>query len=376
MGSVDFKHNDDKKQANNPANGTPFFKPVIQPKLTVNEPGDSFEQEADTMADRVMNMSHPGTGQSAFFNAANAPLQRKCQACEEEDKFVHRKESDGSDVQGGHDLDNYVGSLGSTGQSMPQSSRQFFEPRFGHDFSNVKIHTDSVAAKSAQSINALAYTTGNNIIFNSGQYSPESDSGKKLMAHELTHVVQQSDRVQPYRPKNAFNFGKADQPPALVEDSFNWDKDQETKPWIEEITVTLDKQQTDANGANMWTGTGVAKYYKDKMTAVNFTVAAGSPELGMTTAGNFHVIRMEGVGYNSGSHSAPFKPGEREGPNNRYSKDLSANMHFAVFFHGGEALHQGPTDASSHGCVHVGGEIQQINYHSVLYHTKVNIIKK
>ncbi|MDP9076959.1 MAG: DUF4157 domain-containing protein [Bacteroidota bacterium] len=351
-------------------------KAFFQPKLTVNQPNDVYEQEADAMADKVMRIPDPSANQNAFFRPDNSMIQRKCQACEEEDKFVRRKEGDGAEAEGGHNLDSYVSTLGSSGQPMPEGSRSFFEPRFGRDFSDVKLHTDSLAAKSAQSINALAYTTGSNIVFNSGQYAPESDSGKKLMAHELTHVVQQSHRVQPYRPKNAFNFGKADQPPALVEDSFNWDKDQETKPWIEEITVTLDKQQTDANGANMWTGTGVAKYYKDKMTAVNFTVAAGSPELGMTTAGKFHVIRMEGVGYNSGSHSAPFKPGEREGPNNRYSKDLSANMHFAVFFHEGEALHQGPTDASSHGCVHVGGEIQQINYHSVLYHTKVNIIKK
>ena len=74
---------------------------------------------------------------------------------------------------------------------MPESSRNFFEPRFGHDFSNVRLHTDTIATKSAQSINALAYTSGNNIVFNSGYYSPESDSGKRLMAHELTHTLQQ-----------------------------------------------------------------------------------------------------------------------------------------------------------------------------------------
>jgi hypothetical protein len=79
---------------------------------------------------------------------------------------------------------------------MPDSSRKFFEPRFGHDFSNVKLHTDPDAAESAQSINALAYTSGNNIVFNTGQYSPGSESGKKLMAHELTHVVQQGGAIQ------------------------------------------------------------------------------------------------------------------------------------------------------------------------------------
>ena len=187
-----LNHGNDQKETNSAGNGLPFFKSIIQTKLSVNEPGDHYEREADAMADKVMRMTDTSANQNTFFKPADNTLQRKCQACEEEDKFVHRKEGDGSEVQGGHDLDSYVGSLNSSGQSMSASSRQFFEPRFGHDFSNVKIHTGSVAAKSAQAINALAYTSGNNIVFNSGQYSPESDSGKKLMAHELTHVVQQS----------------------------------------------------------------------------------------------------------------------------------------------------------------------------------------
>jgi hypothetical protein len=162
----------------------------FQPKHTVNQPNDIYEQEADAVADKVMRMPNPGYNDSSFFKPAPAIVQRKCQHCEEEEK-VHRKESTSAEVRGSNRLDSYVGSLGTSGQPLPESSRQFFEPRFGQDFSNVRLHTDSVAAKSAQSINALAYTTGNNIVFNSGQYSPDSDSGKKLMAHELTHVVQQ-----------------------------------------------------------------------------------------------------------------------------------------------------------------------------------------
>lgn len=168
-------------------------KAFFQPKLTVNQPNDVNEQEADHMADKVMRITDSPSNQNTFFKTAANAVQRKCQACEEEDKFVHRKESNSDSTRSNHDLDNYVSSLHSSGQSLPASSRQFFEPKFGHDFSNVKIHTDSVAAKSAQSINALAYTSGNNIVFNSGQYSPESDSGKRLMAHELTHVIQQNN---------------------------------------------------------------------------------------------------------------------------------------------------------------------------------------
>lgn len=162
----------------------------FQPKLTVNEPGDSYEQEADAMADHVMRMSDIPHNENTFFKPSVSHVQRKCQHCEEEEKMLHRKESTGDEVQGSNDLDSYISSLSSKGQPLPETSRKFFEPRFGKDFSNVRLHNDSVAAKSAQSINALAYTTGNNIVFNNGQYSPDSDSGKRLMAHELTHVVQ------------------------------------------------------------------------------------------------------------------------------------------------------------------------------------------
>jgi hypothetical protein len=174
--------------ARNASSNSPFF----QPKLTVNQPNDVYEQEADAMADRVMRMAAPDHHENAFFKPAADNIQRKCQHCEEEEK-VQRKENSGDNADGSYQLDSYVGSLGSSGQAMPESSRQFFEPRFGRDFSNVRIHTDTVAAKSAQSINALAYTTGNNIVFNSNQFSPESDGGRRLIAHELTHVIQQGD---------------------------------------------------------------------------------------------------------------------------------------------------------------------------------------
>ncbi|CAN5484934.1 hypothetical protein BH09BAC6_BH09BAC6_01770 [soil metagenome] len=163
---------------------------LIQPKLSVNTPGDVYEQEADHMADKVMRMADRSVNSKVFFKPAVSSVQRKCAACDEE-KNIQRKENTTDAGQGGGQLDSYVSSLGSSGRQMSEVSRKFFEPRFGHDFSNVRLHTDAVAAKSAQSINALAYSTGNHIVFNSGQYSPESDSGKKLIAHELTHVIQQ-----------------------------------------------------------------------------------------------------------------------------------------------------------------------------------------
>jgi uncharacterized protein DUF4157 len=122
-------------------------------------------------------------------------IKRKCDACEEEEHGAQRKENNGRETTADSSLDNYVSSLNNSGQPLPESARSFFEPRFGQDFSNVRIHANNEAAQSAQSINALAYTSGNNIVFNNGQFSPESDNGKQLLAHELTHVIQQGNNA-------------------------------------------------------------------------------------------------------------------------------------------------------------------------------------
>src|SRR5919106_1182486 len=80
--------------------------------------------------------------------------------------------------------------LNSPGQPLDTSTRAFMEPRFRHDFSQVRIHADAKAAESARSVNAEAYTVGSRIIFNAGQYAPSTRTGKNLLAHELTHVLQ------------------------------------------------------------------------------------------------------------------------------------------------------------------------------------------
>ena len=85
--------------------------------------------------------------------------------------------------------------LRSNGQPLDTKTRAFFEPRFGHDFSSVRVHTNTRAAESADTVNALAYTVGRNIVFGYGKHAPENSEGRRLMAHELTHVVQQGPRV-------------------------------------------------------------------------------------------------------------------------------------------------------------------------------------
>lgn len=85
--------------------------------------------------------------------------------------------------------------LRSPGQPLDSATRAFMEPRFGHDFSRVRIHTDAKAVESARAVNALAYTVGRDIVFGLGRYVPGATVGKRLLAHELTHVVQQDSQI-------------------------------------------------------------------------------------------------------------------------------------------------------------------------------------
>jgi hypothetical protein len=175
-------------------------KAFFQPKLAINQPDDVYEPEADAMADHVMRMSDATANNKSFFTPSISSIQRKCAHCEEEDKKMQRKEDGNGSPDASAHVEDYVNSLSGNGNPMNEDEKSFFESRMGYDFSGVRLHTDSAAAKSAQSINALAYTTGNNIVFNHEQYAPDTDSGKRLLGHELTHVVQQSDAASYQSP--------------------------------------------------------------------------------------------------------------------------------------------------------------------------------
>jgi hypothetical protein len=105
---------------------------------------------------------------------------------------LQKKESSEKITASSNFTSSYVNTLDGKGQPLPKHQQEFFSSRMGYDFSNVKIHTDKEAAQSAKAVNAKAYTIGNNIVFNEGRLNFESDEGKKLLAHELTHTMQQS----------------------------------------------------------------------------------------------------------------------------------------------------------------------------------------
>jgi hypothetical protein len=192
---------------------------VIQAKLTVNQPGDKFEQEAERMAETVMRMPEPGNaGSIRGASSSSIPaVQRMCPECQEE---LHRspilvqrlcsecgqKSNSDEDREGNIQAKEVPGrtpevtptneaeidAIRGGGQPLPESERAFFEPRFGWDFSDVHIHADAFAAESARSVTALAYTVGSHIVFGAGQYQPGTSTGRTLLAHELTHTIQQS----------------------------------------------------------------------------------------------------------------------------------------------------------------------------------------
>jgi hypothetical protein len=182
----------------------------IQAKLQVGPEGDGLEKEADATAERVMRMPDPSAAPGDAAGQADedekelrrekweqlhpgdaGKVQRKCDACAaEEEGPLQRKAAGGAVTEKAapaivHDV------LRSPGQPLDAGTRAFMEPRFGVDFDRVRIHTGEEAASSAQAVNALAYTVGQSIVFGRGQHAPGTAAGRRLIAHELTHVVQQ-----------------------------------------------------------------------------------------------------------------------------------------------------------------------------------------
>ena len=183
-----------------------FKSGFIQGKLTIGEPNDKYEKEADEVADQVMRMPEPQVQRQNEEDEEEEMLQTKPigeqitpfmqrQPEEEEEELLQAK-AEGQTPKVAPNLESSIHALQGGGQPLSKETRNFFEPRFGQDFSNVKVHNDSNANQLARSINARAFTKGSDIVFGDGEYRPGSSNGKRLLGHELTHVVQQNvDKV-------------------------------------------------------------------------------------------------------------------------------------------------------------------------------------
>ena len=156
----------------------------IQRKLKVGAVNDPLEHEADCVADQVMRMPDPRVS----VGTAQPQISRRFDASEQEDKLQNRHA--GTQAVTGEVPSSVHEVLRSPGQPLDPATRAYFEPRFGHDLSSVRVHADEKAAQSAQSIYSRAYTAGDDIVSGAGKFAPAPE-GRRLLAHELTHVVQQ-----------------------------------------------------------------------------------------------------------------------------------------------------------------------------------------
>ncbi len=198
----------------------------IQAKLQVSQPGDPLEMEADRVADQVMRMAVPTIRPTPLFGKFDDGLAQRQEgsleeAAGEEDDEEHMAQAklvsatttplvqrqvnpdDGDEAIQTKRAEAHTGSAAAqaadpqalpangSGRPLDPATRSYMEPRFGHDFSQVRVHTDARAAESARAVNARAYTLGQDVVFGAGQYAPGTADGNRLLAHELAHVVQQ-----------------------------------------------------------------------------------------------------------------------------------------------------------------------------------------
>ena len=192
-----------------------------QAKLTVTEPGNRYEQEADRVAEQVMEMPEPEVQRQLAprEEEEEGPIQAKPvveqitplvqrqvepEKEEEEEEPIQAKAAGSQAPPVDADMEARIRSLRGRGQPLPEFERSFFEPRFGHDFSQVRVHTGGQAGEVARDARARAFTYGRDIVLGPGQYAPGTNSGRHLLAHELTHTIQQRAAVahegRPGRP--------------------------------------------------------------------------------------------------------------------------------------------------------------------------------
>lgn len=173
----------------NQAVGSLLKSGKIQAKLSIGQPNDCYEQEADRVADLVMRMTDPAVQLKSDLPLAKGPSTR------DEEKFLQTKGTAGQVPEDTSTIESGITSLQGRGDPLSESARAYFEPRFNSDFSQVRVHTDPEASRVASRLNAQAFTIGRDIAFGPGHFSPGTGEGKRLLAHELTHVVQQTETM-------------------------------------------------------------------------------------------------------------------------------------------------------------------------------------
>ncbi len=173
--------------------------------LNISKPNDPAEIEADQIAEKVMRIpasemaaTRSGLESTGIQNRTSVTsINRKCDPCEneKEQETIQRKPLSAGNGPPNQSPAHVREAIGSREQPLDRETRNFFEPRLGYDLGRVRIHTGAMAENSAKAINAKAYTLGGDIVFGSGEYKPESNAGRRLIAHELAHIIQQTEHI-------------------------------------------------------------------------------------------------------------------------------------------------------------------------------------
>jgi len=339
----------------------------IQTKLKIGQPNDKYEKEADRIAEKIMTMPSSTCAsyeeerlQPKLIDEISPIIQRQETEEEEEKEIIQPKRITDEGEKEIPEIETYISRTRGLGNSLPPGIRAFMEERFGVDFSNVRIHADSEAARMARALNAEAFTYGRDIYFGEGRYRPETTEGKKLLAHELTHVVQQSrgnrsKKIQLYQSK------------ICGRDSTQF-KDF-PKTYIKQINIDLGSRKLKLE----WEGPN-----KNKGQKGPFKISAGAGKCGIncddetqsrlpgslcTPKGDFTVKKflcvMPGVSF-----------GEIPVKNATY---FNLKRKIAIHSTGGSV----PEDNISHGCVRVEDKASEVIYdNSIKNRTKVHIFGK
>jgi len=181
-----------------------FFTPqsnspsTIQAQQTVNRPGDKYEREADVVANAVIE------GEKNAPIVQHKMIQRKCKGCDESENHIQKK-AEGSGNTTTPSLSKQIINASGKGNPLPSGTLAEMNSSFGADFRRVNIHEGENSARMSNELNAQAFTFGDHIYFNKGKYNPGSNSGKRLLAHELTHTLQQQGSVKRIQREPADN---------------------------------------------------------------------------------------------------------------------------------------------------------------------------
>lgn len=268
----------------------------LQRKLAISSPDDAYEHEADRVAEAVTNTTAPQVQRACDCGGT-------CEECSEGAKVqtMHTGSDHAQEATAPPVVDEV---LNSPGQPLEPATRTFMEDRFAHDFSDVRVHSDAKAAESARSVNALAYTVGSDVVLGAGQHAQHTDAGRKLLAHELTHVVQQSGGLG-RKTLQRWAINKCNKAQSVyVEDAFTQSFDTlskaarrlEQKPTTDRVKQALWLAFRSDSDQTVQTVSKRISTLRDKITSASVTCTDSSKDSECKTDAGFHSRRAEDYG--------------------------------------------------------------------------------